>query len=888
MDKKNFPQNRGTPNSVAERSARFLGTIDTPAMHRNNPDGSVSRKIGERLYTKPSQPTNSVVEMSRLAWVPEGIVFTPRTEEAPNGWGLPPTPDGKGTPGGDFPYVVINRYKHNNTPEYLHSVYSDKPVLGGDTLRMTLNWPALYIDDEDTVAWQSNRKLQQFMCRWVPILKEKRQTNWYAHRPKVREFAFETQEAVFIGANLVRADAGKPAFSRPLEGWTADSAQATCNESTEAKAFAQDSVLFRAGWQKAKERGEDRTGRIEYTLENLYANGNPIKGAALGIAAVTWWVNSPGHYAAMVNDYTEGRRAQYTLAGTAQLVAETISVGVTQKANIGLSFTAREVATIKQAEYPRGSRSTTWRHPVFGSVSVTGAASTHGYYGTKNVIWSEKYAVTFKHTDLIAVNNIGDFNVQREMLMGAAIKITASGDAMQQANWLKLVKEKQRREARYSAIRAKQGLPVDSACVGSEADIELVQAAWSLKLQTISYEEAGTPYNSPNAGTSCQFVLRSGQLEDFLKTRAEIKRLTLPFNPIGYSSAAVFSEDGTKAVVYAAELLVDDTESWHGEKLHFYEFDGDNASEIATSQIDITVTREKPIDPTWTGQVAVGRCKLYPYYDGNTLRWVDMKVNHEGRSGRDGAGDLAARRSLDARLVFDDGFEWSYCNTSSGTDPVSGDRSAEGVVRHILYLDLLHTERTHWVEYTFTPITTGVGQSLCTARILRNMRSPAVVKELYSGITVYTESVSDVWLVPLFSDKLPSSASSWTQYVHPAWRWGGLPTENFKASFWLGGGAFERPSGGAYARGGGTPRSTPLAPVVFGRSARFPDNLADGTIGNDYALGGAFYGQPFGFGISGAPSGEEWVYFKSSSLDLEAITGISGMKDNILPLWSIG
>ena len=147
--------------------------------------------------------------------------------------------------------------------------------------------------------------------------------------------------------------------------------------------------------------------------------------------------------------------------------------------------------------------------------------------------------------------------------------------------------------------------------------------------------------------------------------------------------------------------------------------------------------------------------------------------------------------------------------------------------------------------------------------------------------------MENYYSLPMYSNKSNNDPIYWNQIAHPQRRPSSTPANNFKGAFWLGGGGLERPAGGAYATGDmATPKSTPLAPVVFGRSARFPDNLSDGILGDDYLVGGALYGQPFGFGKTGAPT-NTWVYLKSSSLDLEAITGISGIQDNILPLWSL-
>lgn len=55
MDFGKFPHHRGLPASrEGERQARMLDTLGSSALHRSNQDGSVSRKVGGRLYVSPA------------------------------------------------------------------------------------------------------------------------------------------------------------------------------------------------------------------------------------------------------------------------------------------------------------------------------------------------------------------------------------------------------------------------------------------------------------------------------------------------------------------------------------------------------------------------------------------------------------------------------------------------------------------------------------------------------------------------------------------------------------------------------------------------------------------------------------------------------------------
>lgn len=88
---------------------------------------------------------------SRLLWVPQGIVCTPRNRTvAPKGWGIP-----DGIPGGALPQVLINQYPHNNYPDVLFRLLNTgelKPVeTPTETLELVMSWftaPGLYMDHE--------------------------------------------------------------------------------------------------------------------------------------------------------------------------------------------------------------------------------------------------------------------------------------------------------------------------------------------------------------------------------------------------------------------------------------------------------------------------------------------------------------------------------------------------------------------------------------------------------------------------------------------------------------------------------------------------------------------------------------------------------------------
>lgn len=870
MDYARYPHHRGLPAShEGERQARFLDDLGAPSLHRKNPNGSVSSKVNGRLYVKkgPEDDPLKSTFLSKLAWMPEGMVITPRTAEAPKGWGLPPTEDGFGTPGGDFPYVVISRYRHSNTPEYLHSVYSDPPEMTGDTLSMNLNWPLLHLETAEVGSWQSGRFLGQFLGRWIPLLKEKKQPGWFAHRPSVRAWPFSMMPAIMEGVNERRAEFDRHPVSPPLNGWTADLAQAICLENVRAKLVEHESPSFRQGWRTLDERVYARAGQPEIAGENLYASYGMAQGEVLGNETVLAWKNSAEHDAVMRFDYTEGLRASRESAGTAQLTGEVMSLGTWTRANLGLPNRAKEVTAVLMSASGRGPRCTTWRHPIYGAMSVSTTPGTFAMLQTRNVQWAEVESASFHHTDIEVVkNSTEDFLAQREHLLGAGICSIEVSEPLSTSAWDLLLKEKRRREAAYARRLQKANLPADDACEDSEADLDRMMTGAELRLRTLSYEESGPAHASPSSGTVCRLVLRQGKAEDFLATREVIASFTVPFNPCTMPLACRFSEDGRKAVVALGEYRDDVSGRWAGEKLHFYEFADDVVTEVGTSEITIEVA-----DSGFT-QTANGRCHLYPYYDRDALKFVDMEVDHSD-------SNATLDRVLSAKLILPDETQWVYISTVHG---ISG--GITGVVRHLLYLDPLLPERTHWIEYTLTE---DGAYTNCTASIRRNMLAPEMVKTLYEDVTVSTATGGNPWLTPLFADKTNVSPASWVYTVHPAWPHGSMPESNFKASFYLGAVGMVRPAGAPYRFGAaGSPKSTPLAPTWFTEVAGYGDTLSDASTPDAYVLAGQLNFQPFGIGLPGAPGGA-WTYFKSSSLDLEAITGIEGMSDNLLPVWSI-
>ena len=128
----------GDPQRGVGEAARLLyfanliaQTAGVPVyrLSRQTPYGQVTASVHGPLAFKtvhsvaePEEPApeEEVTGITRLVWLPEGFVITPRTAGAPDGFGMPPTPDGKGTPGGPLKQVIINRFKDNQYPDAVY------------------------------------------------------------------------------------------------------------------------------------------------------------------------------------------------------------------------------------------------------------------------------------------------------------------------------------------------------------------------------------------------------------------------------------------------------------------------------------------------------------------------------------------------------------------------------------------------------------------------------------------------------------------------------------------------------------------------------------------------------------------------------------------------
>ena len=298
-------------------------------------------------------------------WEPRGLILTPKTEEAPDGWGLPlrdpltaalPESPTTGALGGSLPQRLLNRdpnNRHFDDPRYLTGNVPPKlqAIAGGfadfrrrvsyaapsDTYGiMHVSWvlhstSASYSDPQagetyfDVAATAVepgiyvgafNAELGVYSVGELVVpqsdLDEVTTEAWHAHRAEDLLYHSQTQESLFLRTNEVRVSAGQDRVYRAVRG-DADPAMlgAVTVGSSPAESFAHSNPAFPPGYRTAAGRlinavgfslgsaGEDNPAENlqTYTAGSLAALGT----SELGLEIAEAWIDSPYHYANMIN-----------------------------------------------------------------------------------------------------------------------------------------------------------------------------------------------------------------------------------------------------------------------------------------------------------------------------------------------------------------------------------------------------------------------------------------------------------------------------------------------------------------------------------------------------------------------------------------------------------
>ena len=302
----------------------------------------------------PSTRTFPRTRTSRLVWIPEGFVITPRNAGAPKGWGLPETEDGRGTPGGPIRQTVINQFKHNKYPDVLfraipptddmrffaapffytndesatigfadgrinkESLPKGWKVLAPGEEEIIPDWIGAEYDEIEGVVEQSFVK--QIEPRWRERVTEKERDEWFCHRPQQMKYVREDEELVparydvpsdllndiFVNTNLYRASQSRDPLFAPLRGYYNGLARSVVVQMARSGVQAHDSDEFQEGYQKFLERVYRFAQPLDYAGENLITHppGAVPSGATLGEAMVSSWIASPGHRSNILFNWT--------------------------------------------------------------------------------------------------------------------------------------------------------------------------------------------------------------------------------------------------------------------------------------------------------------------------------------------------------------------------------------------------------------------------------------------------------------------------------------------------------------------------------------------------------------------------------------------------------
>lgn len=329
----------GDPQRGVGEAARLLYFVNLIAqtagvpvyrLSRQTPYGQVTASVHGPLAFKavhsvaePEEPApeEEVAGITRLVWLPEGFVITPRTAGAPDGFGMPPTPDGKGTPGGPLREVIINRLENNSYPDAIHKALGDaSEEVAGRPLRvcaaglMCMDWEIDKPDDKVRGGGFSvgmniaGKWVQQFSDRFDTNFNEIDVSEWYCHRPMVDP----GQEDKFLKrmrdrVNEMRAAVGRAPVGRPLRGSDGMLSESAAYAAHYSGIMAHDCDLFRDGHHKFYDRSQLRCGSVGAWRvgENLHASSAVVVDNDAVDDAMAAWKASAGHYRNIIYDWGE-------------------------------------------------------------------------------------------------------------------------------------------------------------------------------------------------------------------------------------------------------------------------------------------------------------------------------------------------------------------------------------------------------------------------------------------------------------------------------------------------------------------------------------------------------------------------------------------------------
>ena len=709
------------PTDAAGEAARLLYVVNLIASTAKVPVFSMSKDIeGGQVHAAVYGPlafkwvTGAKKEKEelpagddvRLVWMPEGFVITPRTLGAPDGFGMPPTEDGKGTPGGPLTQVIINRFKDNQYPDALYKSQG----LGLHRVNCAnlffMDWerePAsgktpfedfsigMETETGPSKEWQWTPQFDaKARSRWSQNYKESEGKKWLCHRPMfAREYEDEARRIIREDTNLIREQMSLEPLSPPLRGREGELSADILYQMSFAGAQDHERPDFREGYRTPDERIYKRFAWAGYMGENLHSTEAKLPAADFARIAVDRWEASPGHYANMVTDWGDSTWAITVKPPLFQALDVSTKTGLNlDKESPPLLSATSATQIFTGSEY--------WVHPSLtqnnraDALSVTPWAQGHGYLPLSNINFNTRWSLDEEPGgDPEMVPNTSFFLHGRGVMFRTQI-------------------------APHMMILA-------GAVCKNLAGIQSIR---------ICVAESPVPFHALLTPREMSIVIYEGRAEDFLNTRTELARLERA-GEMAEISIPHFSESGDKLVFSYAELVVADSalrwvggelvvadvaipkptewektvdHAW-GDILHFMEWTaGGEFVEIATDSLDISVSAQfgyidlipKSVE-THQAQCSHS-CKYLADYDGETVVYATIQVDCDHVYNAEPASPTSHIGHMRGSLVFPDGTSLPYQNIRTlAPTMVAGDYpttfepevGAHGFFLQFLHLDIL-------------------------------------------------------------------------------------------------------------------------------------------------------------------------------------------------------
>lgn len=666
----------GDPARGVGEAARLLyfvnliaQTAGVPVFHlsRQTPYGAVTASVHGPLAFKSvravadplEEPPEEEGAPTRLVWLPEGFVITPRTAGAPKGFGMPPTMDGKGTPGGPLRQVIINKFKDNQYPDAVYrwaiataaaepgatddeiAAAADKVPLG-TVFAANLFFMDWELDDEEfgigaMEGEGDDAKLRpQFSQRWATNYCEAKSDDWYCHRPQHHLLESDLEALIRQETNLVREGAGQPPLGKPLRGATGELSQNIAYQIRYSGEFGHDNAKFREGHQTFEQRIGDRTAYTRTGGENLYYAQVPAD-AAFAHSAMDGWANSSGHYLNMVKDWAE-----------TEDVYGWIDSAVTGAGKMG---------------------------------SGGGSLGVQIFHGAREWVDSGPGAHGGKPPVTLGASSTNEQRMFTPIYRGRAGEVEG---------WPAV---SYRGRSIYITDEPVSGYIFEALSATVIVDDDGAETKLRIAVLHLPDDLPGRAY----------FVLYEGAIYDFAATRREVVRYELPQSEANQISTPVWSESGAKVAFCYTTLSpvpsgrikdgVSDPlpTTFVGQKLHFVEVVMDSIISRGIDHLQIDPT---DFSSTHRRSSCQGTSRLLPVYDGELLKYVSIEVDSSVYS-----SDARFEKRVYGALVFPDGTKIVYADQSS-SDVFGGESSpVKGFVRHILPFDVSDPASVAYIQY---------------------------------------------------------------------------------------------------------------------------------------------------------------------------------------------